>query len=155
MNKKVLIILLSFTVVFTLTSCAGKENNTKEKNISIKEELQEIDNTISEPIDASTVENLSEAEKTAIEKTALKQIVTPVDAFKTYMKKFPNTKVYKIEFEKEKGKFIYEIEGFNENKEYEIKIDIKTGKIIEENTPDMLFGDPKSDRLKSFLKKVL
>lgn len=29
------------------------------------------------------------------------------------------------------------------------------GKIIEENTPDMLFGDPKSDRLKSFLKKVL
>ena len=154
MNKKVLIILLSFTVVFTLTSCAGKENNTKEKNISIKEELQEIDNTISEPIDASTVENLSEAEKTAIEKTALKQTVTPVDAFKTYMKKFPNTKVYKIEFEKEKGKFIYEIEGFNENKEYEIKIDIKTGEIIEEKSKISNDNQKKSELALANVEKI-
>lgn len=29
------------------------------------------------------------------------------------------------------------------------------GKIIEENSPELLFGSPKSDRLKSFLKKVL
>ena len=29
------------------------------------------------------------------------------------------------------------------------------GKIIEENTPSELFANPKSDRLKSFLKKIL
>ncbi|MBQ1848714.1 MAG: amino acid ABC transporter ATP-binding protein [Clostridia bacterium] len=29
------------------------------------------------------------------------------------------------------------------------------GKIIEENTPEMIFGSPQSDRLKSFLNKVL
>ena len=30
-----------------------------------------------------------------------------------------------------------------------------SGKIVEENSPDALFDDPKSDRLKSFLSKVL
>ncbi len=29
------------------------------------------------------------------------------------------------------------------------------GKIVEENTPDALFGNPRSDRLKNFLAKVL
>jgi polar amino acid transport system ATP-binding protein len=29
------------------------------------------------------------------------------------------------------------------------------GKIVEENTPAELFGSPKSERLKSFLAKVL
>lgn len=32
---------------------------------------------------------------------------------------------------------------------------IDDGKIVEENTPDKLFNDPRSDRLQSFLKKVL
>ncbi len=135
MNKKVLIILLSFAV-FAATSCGGKENKAKdeEKNISIKEELQEIDSKIDEPIDTSAIENLSEAEKTAIEESTIRQTITPVDVLNTYKKKFPNTKVYKIEYEKEKGKLIYEIEGFNNNKEYELKIDQDTGKIIEEKT---------------------
>lgn len=29
------------------------------------------------------------------------------------------------------------------------------GKIIEQNTPELIFGAPQSDRLKSFLNKVL
>ena len=29
------------------------------------------------------------------------------------------------------------------------------GKIVEENTPDRIFSNPESERLKSFLKKIL
>ncbi|NLN47626.1 MAG: PepSY domain-containing protein [Clostridiales bacterium] len=164
MNKTVLILLLSFSV-FTLTSCGSKENITKEeeKNISIKEELQEIDNIIAKPIGTSTIESLNEAEKTAIEKSmeflasgdiTLKQTVTPIEAQKIYMKKFPNTQIYKIEFEKKKGKFIYEIEGFKDNKEYEIKVDLKTGEIIEEKTKLSSDNQKKSELALANIEKI-
>lgn len=55
------------------------------------------------------------------------------EAFDIYMEKYPTTKVKKIQIEKEMGKYIYEVEGFEGNKEYEIKIDSTDGTITKDH----------------------
>lgn len=58
--------------------------------------------------------------------------VTPVKVFKTYTGKFPGTKVKELELDFERGSYIYEIEGYDDTKEYELKIDTMNGIIVEE-----------------------
>ncbi len=57
--------------------------------------------------------------------------VSATRAFDIYMAEFPQTQVYKIELEKEHGKFQYEVEGFNGDKTYELKIDPVNGDVLE------------------------
>lgn len=44
--------------------------------------------------------------------------------------KFKAAKVESISLDKEKGRYVYEIEGFNSTREYEMKINAATGKVI-------------------------
>lgn len=58
--------------------------------------------------------------------------MTAVEAYDTYMKKYPNTKVYEIELEEKNGRYVYEVDGFDSQYKYELKIDVETGRILKD-----------------------
>lgn len=61
------------------------------------------------------------------------ETMDPVEAFDIFLDKYPNAKVTQIELEKDMDSFQYKVEGFEENTEYELKIDPTDGAIIKES----------------------
>lgn len=77
-----------------------------------------------------TTPAVEEQEETATTDEEIK--ITPAEAFDIYMEKHPTTLVKKIQLDKDLGKFIYKVEGFETNMEYELEIDPIDGRILKE-----------------------
>lgn len=60
------------------------------------------------------------------------EIISLADAVKVFTDKYPNASIEEISFEKEMSGDEYEIEGFDETHEYELKISAIDGSIIKE-----------------------
>ena len=59
-------------------------------------------------------------------------MISPVEIFGKYMAKYPGTKVKEIELESKGDYYVYEIEGYDKNNRYELKIHSTSGKILKE-----------------------
>lgn len=57
--------------------------------------------------------------------------ITPSKALDIYLEKYPDTIVKEVELELKSGRFIYEVEGYDDEQEYELKIDSENGNILE------------------------
>lgn len=85
----------------------------------------------------------------------------PEDAYDIFKNKYPNAKVKELGLDKEDNSYVYEVEGIEKNKEYEIKINPSNGKIIkskEEYTNDKLSDEIKKKDLANIpglLKKAV
>lgn len=60
--------------------------------------------------------------------------LTFADAFDTYMERYPDKKITKVELDHDFGEYVYQVEGYDANKEYEIKINPVSGEIIRERS---------------------
>lgn len=60
--------------------------------------------------------------------------LTPSEALDIFVEKYPNAIVKEVELELESGRFVYEVEGYDDEKEYELEIDSITGDILEIET---------------------
>lgn len=90
--------------------------------------------------------------------------VEPVEAFEKFMEKYPNAMVTKFELEENLGKYEYEIEGFETDKEYEVKIDATNGEftkddiqteIIDEEEKNEVITKENVEKAESLLDKAL
>lgn len=78
---------------------------------------------------AITATNLA-TEPNVVQAASSKIKVSQNSAVKKFKAKFKAAKVESISLDKEKGRYVYEIEGFNSTREYEMKINAATGKVI-------------------------
>lgn len=62
------------------------------------------------------------------------KIIKPEEAYDIYLKQYPDFKVTGLNLDLEMNKHVYEVEGFMNNKESEVKIDAKTGDIIKDKS---------------------
>ena len=69
-------------------------------------------------------------ETNVVQAVSSKIKVSQNSAVKKFKAKFKAAKVESISLDKEKGRYVYEIEGFNSTREYEMKINAATGKVI-------------------------
>ncbi|WP_296256771.1 PepSY domain-containing protein [uncultured Ezakiella sp.] len=81
------------------------------------------------------------------------EIISLADAVKVFTDKYPNASIEEISFEKEMSGDEYEIEGFDETHEYELKISASDGSIIKEEAEKDRTSDNKAIDL-SLLSKV-
>lgn len=81
------------------------------------------------------------------------EIISLADAVKVFTDKYPNASIEEISFEKEMSGDEYEIEGFDETHEYELKISAADGSIIKEEAEKDRTSDNKAIDL-SLLSKV-
>lgn len=75
--------------------------------------------------------------------------LTPEDAYDIFKDKYPRARVKEIELDKEKNSYVYEVEGYENNIEYEIKINPLDGEIIkiEEDYDNQTRGEIKREDL--------
>ena len=67
------------------------------------------------------------------------------DAVKKFHKQFKNTKVDEIQLETKGNKFVYEISGTDNQKEYSADIDAKSGKVTNTKSETLESGEQKTN----------
>lgn len=74
---------------------------------------------------SASTENSTATGSTASPNTATQKIptVTVAEAIDTYQKEFPNSDITSIDLDSSFSKWYYQVEGVDDNKEYEVKID--------------------------------
>lgn len=63
------------------------------------------------------------------------------DAINKFNEKYDSKSIKEIELKNKKNKYIYEIEGFDSEKEYKVKIDASSGKILKAKSENLDKGD--------------
>lgn len=82
---------------------------------------------------------------TTINAASAQQIkLTEQDAVKKFNKQFKNIKVTEIQIEKKNNHFEYEVSGTDNQKEYTVDINAKTGKVTNANSEQLDNGEQKT-----------
>lgn len=69
-------------------------------------------------------------EPTIVQAASSKIKISQSTAVKKFRAKYKKAKIESINLEKERGRYVYEIEGFTSTREYDMKINASTGKVI-------------------------
>lgn len=119
MNKKMIIgtLCLGFILAGCTSNNKSLENNEKSQ-------------VSSETLSQSTT---NESNKKTNNKTKLSEIkVTVEEAIKAYEEAYPNTAITSLDLDTSFGSYYYEIQGVDDTKEYELKINAATAKSTKE-----------------------
>ena len=119
---------LPLMLVLLLSLAACTTNDVDSKPDTDAPPVEDVKKT-SDDDEASAVDNKDE-DVLEDEYTNIK--IKPEEAFDIFMEKYPTSKITKVKLDKEMGKFVYNLEAFERNKEYEVKIDSVNGNIIKE-----------------------
>lgn len=133
-------LILALGLVLTLTAC-GEQNkgNQNEMNNNTVEnaEVNNKDNP-QETAPDTNPEGVVVKEAYVDEAGYPVTVNQAVDAFK---KQWPEGKLKEVSFEKEGDRYVYELDGESDSKEYSLKLDATSGEILgqkEENDQDMV-----------------
>lgn len=122
--KKISIALLS---IFIISGCSNNKPNDTNKNQSI-----ETTNKINSTSDTSQSTKKNE-EVQSSSKQGIGSIAMTIDeAKKIYEKEYPNSSITAIDIDSSFGTYYFKIEGVDDNKEYEIKINTSNSKVSKE-----------------------
>lgn len=132
-------LILAMAFVFLLTGCQSGQNvkTDDKKNGNVATE-QQNNNKNTDNKDNGTTDNSDKdstgntADTTATNDATI--TVSPADAIMKFNEKYPDVKIDEFSFGKENKTFIYEINGFDDNSEYEFEIDATDGTILKDKT---------------------
>lgn len=162
MFKKKLLLPIILLALLTLTACTTDDEDIdpdiETDPTPVEDEVIE-DETIE---DETTEDELIEEEMPVDEIPAVdgdrqgeyRDIsIKPAEAFDIYIDKYPDTQVKEIQLDRDDGKYIYEVEGFDSENEYEIKIDPFNGDILKEDVDRDSIDD--DDKLKIITRAMV
>lgn len=113
-----------------LTACGGE--NAQQAKEDVKDAANNTEAAVTEEINETKddVEEKVDDLKTGIEEKEF--AISLDDAVAKFKETFPEEgiEVSVVELDEDDGKYAYDIQGFKENKEYEVKIDAETGDIL-------------------------
>lgn len=124
-------LILAMAFVFLLTGCqSGQNAKTEDKkngNVATEQNNNEKENS---KTDEPKKEDLSESKDNKADATIT---VSPEEAVKKFNDKYPGVKIDEFSFGKENMTYCYEINGFDDDSEYEFEIDATDGTILKDN----------------------
>lgn len=133
MKKKILVLILAGVLAITLSGCwVASQLIGGKKPIEEEQELPEDEVTESEDTDGVITDGNPGKDNDRVEYENIE--LTPVDAFDLYMEKYPDTKIKKLELDRDNGSYYYKVKGFSGEDRYNIKINPITGEIFKEET---------------------
>ncbi|NMA02118.1 MAG: hypothetical protein GX923_06080 [Clostridia bacterium] len=118
-KKKLFVSILVVILVLMLSACTPNTPNQKlsnQGNGQNKSNTEQKANT-----NANTIVKFEDVK------------VEPKEAYNTFTKKYPDAKVKELELEFSHGSYVYQVEGYDDTNEYEVKINPVDGKIMKEN----------------------
>jgi uncharacterized membrane protein YkoI len=120
--KKVIILGLSVALLGGLAGC----NSDSEESISSSSTSKQTSQT-------------SKSQSSSQKNTNFK--VSVEDAIKEYQKEYPDSDITSIDLETSFGNYFYKIEGVDDNKEYEVRVDADTKKVSKEREEELDMED--------------
>lgn len=124
-------LILALAFVFLLTGCqSGQNAKTEDKkngNVATEQNNNEKENS---KTDESNKDDSSESKDNKADATIT---VSPEEAVKKFNDKYPGVKIDEFSFGKENMTYCYEINGFDDDSEYEFEIDATDGTILKDN----------------------
>ena len=147
--KKNKILIAVFMVLLFISACAPKDetpepdNGTPDVNEPDTPDVDEPDTPDETPSDD---ESSNYYHKDFVVK------LTAGDVFDTFLADHEGVQVKKIELSLKRGGYVYEIEGFDQNQEYEAEYDANTGDLIELETDNL--DQDNSEILKNDLEEI-
>ena len=124
-------LILALAFVFLLTGCqSGQNAKTEDKkngNVATEQNNNEKENS---KTDEPKKEDSSESKDNKADATIT---VSPEEAVKKFNDKYPGVKIDEFSFGKENMTYCYEINGFDDDSEYEFEIDATDGAILKDN----------------------
>lgn len=124
-------LILALAFVFLLTGCqSGQNAKTEDKkngNVATEQNNNEKENS---KTDEPNKEDSSESKDNKADATIT---VSPEEAVKKFNDKYPGVKIDEFSFGKENMTYCYEINGFDDDSEYEFEIDATDGTILKDN----------------------
>nr|WP_300004971.1 PepSY domain-containing protein [Tissierella sp.] len=82
--------------------------------------------------------------------------IKAIEAYDKFIEKYPDAEITKFELDEDMGTYLYKIEAFDSEKEYEVKMDAKTGELLKDNVEQELVEDDDRDEVitKANIEKV-
>ncbi|AYW45720.1 PepSY domain-containing protein [Tetragenococcus koreensis] len=139
--KKWLFYIIPLAAMLTLTACTQNDDEQTEQNSSTQtttttQTTQSTSSAMSsETTESQTEQSTSTSSQTeqstsqSGESAAYDQdeiSVTVADAIQIYQDELPDTDITEINLDRSNGKYYYEVEGLDDDTEYEMRIDAKT-----------------------------
>ena len=113
-----------------LTACGGE--NAQQAKEDVKNAANNTEAAVTEEVNETKddVEEKIDDLKTGIEEKEF--AISLDDAVAKFKETFPEEgiEISGVDLDEDDGKYAYDIQGFKENKEYEVKIDAETGDIL-------------------------
>lgn len=132
-------LILALGLVLTLTACGEQtKGNQNEMNNNTVENAEVNKDNPQETAPDTNPEGVVAKEAYVDEAGYPVTLNQAVDAFK---KQWPEGKLKEVSFEKEGDRYVYELDGESDSKEYSLKLDATSGEILgqkEENDQDMV-----------------
>ena len=124
-------LILALAFVFLLTGCqSGQNAKTEDKkngNVATEQNNNEKENS---KTDEPKKEDSSDVKDNKADATIT---VSPEEAVKKFNDKYPGVKIDEFSFGKENMTYCYEINGFDDDSEYEFEINATDGTILKDN----------------------
>lgn len=125
MCKKTYLLVVSILIAGLLTACSGSPTaDSGQAQDNTKKEANASNNALK---DEKNNENLMEQNFK----------VPYTDAINTFKDKYKDADVVDLSLEKDLNKFVYTVEGVDDNNEYKMKIDANTKDVLEDKTENL------------------
>lgn len=128
--KKLILGMLTLTTVMALGACKNDSTSTNN-NQSNNASSQVSSEPAKDAVSSDSKEATSTSSQTSPGGVSKYFAISVEDAIATYQKEMPNTDITDISIDSSFGNYFYEINGMDDNKEYELKIDADSGEVKE------------------------
>lgn len=147
MKKKWLLpLVLTFALSLGLAGCTDDTNDTQTGDQGVEENADDAQ-------DASDDTN-NDIEESAREMNYEDIKVTPEQAFDKFMELHPDAKVKEIDLDKELLEYQYVIEGYDDENNYEVKLNPVNGEVISDDSEAVDLDDENAEITKDQLAKA-
>ena len=124
--KKMMIVGLGVTLLGVMVGCGQK---------AIQQPVTETSKT--EVVTSTSSETNSSSQKETTNETSKVDVMSVEDVIAQYQKTYPDSDITSIQLENERRGFVYKVEGVDDNKEYEIKIDAVTKEVYQDKSENL------------------
>ena len=124
--KKMMIVGLGVTLLGVMVGCGQK---------AIQQPVTETSKT--EVVTSTSSETNSSSQKETTNGTSKVNVMSVEDVIAQYQKTYPDSDITSIQLENERRGFVYKVEGVDDNKEYEIKIDAVTKEVYQDKSENL------------------
>lgn len=154
--KKKWLFPLLFVLVLSLgltacTSGTDNEGDTQTGDPDVEDQVEDGVEDAKDTVD----EAADDAEESVRDMTYEDIKIRPEETFDKFMELYPDTKITKVDLDKELMDYQYVVEGYDSENEYEVKINPVDGQVISDDTEVIdLDDDEMGEITKEHLEKV-